>query len=255
MNKRYLCVLAMVWMVCADVSAQTLSGPELAQMIYDRPDGMDRSMNVDMVLVDKKGNERPRTLVLFARDEGPLAKTYLEFLTPEDIKATKFLSMEQAQGDDIQYLYLPALGRARRIVSSQKNLRFVNTDYTYEDMQRRKPSEDEHQILREEIYNGRPCYVLESVPVSANSQYGRRVSWVDKFSLVALHTDFYDKKGRLVKVFEVLSMKVVDGFWTVIKSRMEDLEEAHQTLMTVTEVRYDQGIEGAKFELRALEQR
>ncbi len=255
MIKKYALVPVLCFLFCSLASAEMMSGLELAKKIYNREDGTDRFMNVNMVLVDKRGNERPRTMEIFSKDDGVLAKTYVEFLIPEDIKGTKFLSWEQSRDDDIQYLYLPALGRARRIVSSQKKLRFVNTDYTYEDMQRRKPNEDKHQILNEEDYNGRPCYILESVPLNENSQYGRRVSWVDKSSLVSLHTDFYDTKGRRVKIFEVLSMKIVQGYWTVISSRMEDLKEEHQTLMTVTEVRYDQGLGDEKFETRFLEQR
>ncbi len=255
MIKRSGFVVGFLFMLCAVAFAQAVSGLEVAEKIYNRPDGADRSMAVNMVLVDKNGNERPRAMNVLAKDDGVLAKTYMEFLSPEDIKGTKFLSMEQSQGDDIQYLYLPALGRARRIVSSQKKLRFVNTDYTYEDMQRRKPAEDRHQVLKEEDYNGRPCYVLESVPVDANSQYSRRVSWVDKFSFMPLHTDFYDSKGKRVKIFEVLHMRLVQGYWTVMKSRMQDLKEEHQTLMSVSEARYDIGIDDGKFEIRTLEQR
>ena len=205
-------------------------------------------------MIDKKDNIRERTLEIYSKDYGALAKTFLEFTEPSDIKGTRFLSLEEAEGDDTQYLYLPALGRARRIVSSQKNLRFANTDFTYEDMQRRKPGNDQHTILGEEQYSGFDCYVLESIPKGKNSQYGKRVSWIDKESRLAVKIDFYDKKMRHTKEFRIKKLVQVQGIWTAVETVMADLKARHRTEMRITEIAYDKGMEDDIFSVRRLEQ-
>ncbi len=231
-----------------------LTGRQVMDKVFYRDDGDDARFKINMVLIDKKGNKRERLLEIHSKDYDKLVKTFLEFIKPADINGTSFLTWENEDKDDTQYLYLPALGRARRIVSSQKNLKFVNTDFTYEDMQRRQPEKDEHKILGEENYNGYSCYLIESIPQKGTSQYSKRVSWIDKNSFVILKTYFYDKKGRKNKIFRVESLEEKSGIWTTMKTVMQDLKQKHTTLMDILEVEYNQGIDDGMFSLRKLEE-
>jgi outer membrane lipoprotein-sorting protein len=208
-----------------------------------------------MVLRDRRGGERKRNLEILAKDYGKLRKSFIRFTQPADIAGTAFLSWENDNADDTQYLYLPALGRARRIVTSQKNLTFVNTDFTYEDMQRRQPEKDNHKLIAEEDYNNFKCYIVESIPQDAGtSQYLKRVSWVDKASSMIVKVNFYDKKGELSKLFQVKELKQESGIWTAMETIMEDLKEGTATLMKVTDVRYNQGLDDEIFTERRLQE-
>ena len=240
-------IIVLIFSCAGFSSAQELTGMDIANKVFNVDNGTDRSLKTDMALVDKRGNERKRMLEIYSKDYGDLSKTFLEFMSPADIKNTRFLSIETEDGDDIQYLYLPALGRSRRIVSSQKKIRFANTDYTYEDMQRRRPQKDSHKITGEESYNGYECYVLESVPNGKNSQYGKRISWIDKNSFIAVRIDFYDKKMRKVKEFFVKELKEIQRIWTATQTVMNDLKTRHRTDMTLVEIKYDQNIDDGMF--------
>lgn len=243
-----------LFLICLSQNVFALSGLELAQQVYDRDDGDDAYFKTEMLLIDKNGHERRRIVESYVKDFDGLMKTYLEFLTPPDIKGTKFLSWEHHDSDDTQYLYFPELGRSRRIVSSQKKLRFVNTDFTYEDMQRRKPFEDTHHILESSIYLERKVYVLESLPISDNSQYGKRISLIDIESFVPVSIDYFNKKGRKVKEFRVLQLEKVDNIWTGMRVEMYDLKAGHKTQMNILDVNYNQGVKSLVFEVRNLEQ-
>ena len=251
---RSIIFIAALFALTSHVHAQELTGNMLAQKVFNVDNGNDRSLRTDMVLIDKNGNERKRMLEIYSKDYGELSKTFLEFLSPADIKNTRFLSIENKGKDDTQYLYLPALGRSRRIVSSQKKIRFANTDYTYEDMQRRRPDKDEHKITGEEKYDGYDCYVLESLPKDLESQYGKRVSWVDKKSFITVRIDLYDKKMKKSKEFFVKELKQVQGIWTPTKTVMNDLKAGHRTEMDLVEIKYDQNMEDSTFEIRRLEE-
>jgi hypothetical protein len=226
----------------------------LAKKVYERDDGADSSAEMEMILIDKRGNERLRSLVTANKDFGTLTKRYTRFTSPASIDGTGFLSWEKEDGDDDQFLYLPALRRVRRIVAKQKTNRFVNSDYTYEDQQRRKVDMDDHKILGSETYEGYECWILESIPKeTSNSQYGKRVSWIAKDIYVTLKTEFYDKKNRLTKVYTVRELKNIDGIWTNMRYEMHDLERKHRTLMKTFAIQYNRGIPDQIFARQYLE--
>ena len=234
---------------------QGIDAQELMEKSFSRDDGSDGNFKIEMTLIDKAGNSRMRELEISTKDFGELLKTYIEFTAPADIKGAKFLSLENTAGDDTQYLYLPDLGRARRIVSSQKNLRFVNTDFSYEDVQRRKPDKDSHRLIKETPYLGLNCAVIESTPKQEdNSQYGKRINWVDKESLVIVKTEFYNQRGELFKIFKVEKLGKKSGIWTTLETRMKNLDENHETLMKIIDVTYNQGLGDEIFSVRNLEE-
>jgi hypothetical protein len=236
--------------------AAELSGRDIMQRSFDRDDGTDSFVLTKMVLIDKNGSRRERLVEMYTKDYDALRKGYIEFLEPADIEGTAFLSWENEGGkDDTQYLYLPALGRARRIVSSQQDLRFVNTDFTYEDMQRRRPSEDTHTRLQDDTFEGHDCYVVKSIPREDNSQYAKRIHWVDKQSLIIVRTLFYNAKGKLVKEFRVNELDKVDGYWTALTTTMIDYQDDHKTVLDAVEVKYDQGLDDTLFTRRQFQAR
>lgn len=224
-------------------SAQEMDGRTLARKVYDRDDGKDSYAKVQMLLVDKRGKKRLRSMITANKEYGSLEKGYIRFTSPTSIDGTSFLYWENEGRDDDQFLYLPALRRVRRIAGNQKDKRFVNTDYTYEDMQKRKVDEDVHKVLRSERFKNDDCWVLESIPkVSENSQYGKRVIWVVKDNYVPVKTEYFDKKDRLIKVFTGKGLSKIDGIWTVTMSEMQDLKRKHRTLMKTVSMKYNSNI-------------
>ena len=220
-----------------------MDGAVLAQQVYDRDDGKDSYATVRMLLLDKRGSKRFRALLSATKEYGNTVKSYLRFTSPADIDGTSFLTWENEDRENDQFLYLPALNRVRRIVSTQKSSRFVNTDYTYEDMERRRPDLDTHTLLREESKNGYDCWVLESVPRDIKtSQYGKYVSWIAKTQLIPVRTEYYDRRGKLLKEFTASKIEQVDGIWAITESEMYDLKREHHTYMKTLEIAFNRNI-------------
>jgi hypothetical protein len=220
-----------------------MDGQKLARQVYNRDDGKDSYATVRMLLMDKRGRKRFRTLISATKEYGETKKSYIQFTSPADIDGTSFLTWENDDRENDQFLFLPALNRVRRIVSSQKSSRFVNTDYTYEDMERRKPEQDRHKILREENVGAHECWVLESVPNDPkSSQYGKLISWISKTALLPVKTEYYDNRGGRLKEFKAIETKQVDGIWSVTESEMHDLKKDHHTYMKTLELHYNRDI-------------
>lgn len=232
-----------------------LTGEMVAAKSFNRDDGRTMQGQGMMTLVDSKGKKKILKFLMYSKDFGQRTKTLTRFTAPSDIAGTSFLNWDNDGADD-QFLYLPALKRVRRIVSTQKDGQFVNSDITYEDLERREVNLDSHQLLQT-VSNKKYkiIYVLKSVPKDPKkSQYSYRKSWVVKeLDYLPIRGEFYDKRKKMVKTFEAKNIQKIDGVWTVTKSLFYDLKRKHQTLLVMDELKYNRPISNAYFTKTALE--
>lgn len=238
------------------LAADAEAGAALAQRVYDRPDGRDLSSALTMSLVEDGRAPRVRSMVLHRRDAGGGdVATLIRFTAPADIDGTGLLTQDSAAEESSQWIYLPAMQRTRRVDSSRKGGRFVNSDYYFEDLRDRKPNMDVHRVIGRERIGDVECDVLESVPAQAsNSVYKRRLSWIDPESLLPLRVDFFEKNSDTPsKRLIVDRREQVQGYWTVMDSTLTDLGNRHQTRLTVERIVYDRDLPERLFSAKALE--
>jgi hypothetical protein len=184
MRKIIGAAVALLTLLVTAHAVEQMDARTILQRVNDRDDGKDSYAKVDMLITDRSGITQARSMISAVKDFGPLSKSYIRFTSPASIDGTGFLSWQVEGKDDEQFLYLPELGRERRIASSQKDGDFVNTDFTFEDMQERIVDKDTHTILREEKMGAYDCWVIESVPIDPkSSQYKRWVTWIPKGDL------------------------------------------------------------------------
>ena len=198
-----------------------------------------------MELADKKGAVTLRVLEQRSKDGPKGSRTSIEFFEPKNIKGTRFLTMESGSGSNEQWIFQPDLGeRSRRIASSEGSKSFMGTDLTYDDIASvdRAANLDTHTLVREETYNGALCYVIESIPKDSKYQYAKMISWIDKQTKVNHKLELYNKKGALVKTFETLELKDVDGYLTPMKTKMSDVSKSTSTTIIVENIVYDDPI-------------
>lgn len=230
------------------------SGREIAVRVHDRYLGDTSVARVAMRLINKRGAVRERKLTISTRMESGLRSTLIRFLSPADIKGTGFLSLEGKGGKTTQFLYLPALKRSRRIVSSQKSRSFVNTDFTYEDMERRQVDNYDQRLVGEELVDGRPCWVLETQPrTGVKSQYVLMKLWADQESAAPLRINYYGKGNKLIKTYDVKAIEKRQGIWTETQVEMVNLEKQHRTVMVTESINYNTPLDHDTFTTRFLE--
>lgn len=236
-------------------TAKQKDGTALAQRAYDRADGRDVSTRAVMILTEKGHSPRQRNLFTYAIDRGKGERWSLtRFTKPADIAGTGLLTRDYPGGDSDQKLYLPALDKVRRIVSSRKGGRFVGSDLYYEDLRDREVDMDHHRLAGRGKAGGQMCDILVSTPVDPdNSVYSKRVSWIHPKTLIPLRVDYY-KKGQKkpIKRLKVRKLKKIQGYWTVLDSIMYDLKTGHKTRIATKSIKYDQGIPATLFTDQAL---
>ena len=259
-------VLTLVLVLLASTTAFAITGKEVideAEGVLNDGDTMHALMGMD--LIDKEGNVRSRTLEVWGityNQEEDLSKMVMEFQQPASIAGTRFLQIENKNRGDDKWIYLPGLGRVRRISSEQGDNSFVGSDFTYDDLETRDVEEDNHQLLREEKLGEYECYVVESIPKDKeDSQYSKRIYWVTKKHSIPVRIEMYSKKTNQVeKVLKIKhNIEKISGYWTVFNATMIDKTTGHSTKLYVKRnksgqpfIEYDKKINPKRFTQRFL---
>jgi hypothetical protein len=217
---------------------------------------------VTMTLVNERGETRQRKIVALTalQPNGIDSDMLVRFVEPADVKGTSFLEIEHSEGDDDQWIFLPALHKSRRLVSSNRKDSFIGSDFAYGDVLPPKVSLYRHTLLREETVEGLPCYVVESVPatddVKRDYGYSRKITWVAEDSFHEVKTEYYDVAGRLLKTQIVRGITLVEpqaNRWAPTYKEMVNHQTGHKTIVNADSYTTDAKITPQTFTLRALE--
>jgi outer membrane lipoprotein-sorting protein len=225
--------------------AEELTGRDIMLKV-NRQDSIQTEFNrTKMTLINRQGKMREREVIRYEKKYGTGSefdsKSLIFFEYPADIRGTGLLlwSYQAVDKEDDRWLYLPALKRIRRIAGESKNEYFMGTDFTYDDMGGRNVDDDKHTLLSAEVQDTLKYYKVESEPVDPGNMYSKKIAWIIPDKWMATRLEFYDKKGALLKVLEVSDIRSVDGFWTPHKLHMHNLQENHQTIIEVEEVKFN----------------
>ena len=167
-------------------------------------------------IIDEKGRERVRKMKQASKliDKGETEKRLIRFMEPADVKGTGLLTFDYKSKEDDLWLYMPALRKVRRIVSSDKAKSFLGSEFTFADMSPPSPDDFNFKLLGEEKINGVLCYKIEWKPkndgVAKENGFSRRVSLSGKDDFVFRKFIDYDLDGKLLKELIVHEVKELD---------------------------------------------
>jgi outer membrane lipoprotein-sorting protein len=235
-------------------SQAQITGVQIIENVYNRETGNDSQGDLTMSLINSRGDQRVRTIKQFVKDFGKMEKSIMFFVSPADVRNTSFMnwSYDEAGKDDDQWIYLPALKKVKRISSDSKSDYFMGSDFTYDDLGDRHPTEDNHKLLREETIDGETCYVVESIPKDDEYMYSRTVTWIIKDKSIGLKKKFYDEDEELLKTLTNKKYEKIKGYWTILSSEMFNVQKDHTTKMELANVKLDTGIPTNKFTERMM---
>ena len=242
-------------------------GQWLARQIEDREAGKDARMSMRMRLVDRQQRMRERAMTMLTLRGGsgrpaPGDRTLVRFTYPNDIKGTGFLVWEHPDADDERFLYLPALGRVRRIAASEAQESFVGSDFTYEDIGGRQLEDYSYRLIEDAgatkawtAPDGatHPVFTLESRRRDASARFPRVVSLVRQDNFIVVRAEIYNRRDEVQKTFEALKVEKVGGYWTALEMRMTDALQRTRTELSLEKVEYDVGLTPDDFSRRQLE--
>ncbi len=256
-------VLAMtIALFAAQSAVAAMSGREIMQAVDDREDGDNRVSDMKMVLIDKNGSQRIRTIRSFEKDKGEDKQRIMFFLSPADVEDTAFLTYDYDayEKDDDQWLYLPALRKTKRIASSDKSGSFMGSDFNYSDMTRKNLDAYDFNILKEGGVRGDKVWLIEALPKTRKeieeSGYTKSVVFVRQDNFVVVRAVHWVNEGNKLKYLDVSRLQQIDGVWTVLEMSMTTKKgkaTLHRTEISFDNVKYNQDLSEQMFSIRRLE--
>jgi len=207
--------------------------------------------DMTLTLVNAQGQESVRKL-RFEGFEGTTRhdKTVLRFDYPADLKGTALLTHEQADQDDDQWLFLPTIKRVKRIASSNKSGSFMGSEFAYEDLVVRQLDKYSFKYLGDETIDGKDCYVIEAVPRSEKSGYSRLMRWRQKSNLQEVRTDFFDRKGELLKQRALEDLRQFDGFWRATRITVSNVQTGKKSSLVFENLKLKQHLPEQAFSVQ-----
>jgi outer membrane lipoprotein-sorting protein len=235
---------------------------EIMQAVNDRDDGDNSTMNLEMVLIDRRGNKRERQIRMMRKDFGKDTYVVSFFLAPADVKDTGFLTYDyDAPGkDDDQWLYLPALRKSKRIASSDKSGKFMGSDFFYSDMSRPDLDDFTYEIMKEAEVDGAKVWIIEATPISEEvadeTGYSKSELWVRQDNHIIVRAKRWVKEDRTVKYMQVNKLEQIDGIWIATEMQMvtkQGRDTVHATVLKFSDIKFNQSLDEDLFTLRRLE--
>lgn len=212
--------------------------------------GDDAQQKARMLIVDKKGSKQLRQFNIFKKDkeDGGDQDFLVVFEKPNDVKDMVFLVNKHTQKEDDKWLYLPGLDLEKRISSSDDRTSFVGSDYYYEDISGRDIDLDEYELMNED----QKYYWILAIPKDSSSvEFDQYEMKIDKNTMLPAVVS-YSRSGKEIRRAEVLEVKEVDGFPTVMKSKISNLETGGYTLVQFKKPNFNIGLESKLFSQRSL---
>jgi hypothetical protein len=204
----------------------------------------------------KPGHGAPRTLVFTARSrryDPPLTKTLIRFTAPGSLKGTGLLQIQNKEGDDDRFLFLPELKRSRRIAGGARDSAFMGTDFSYADLDRKDLRHSRSKLLGEERLGKADCFHLEAVPVGAETVYARIELWVSKDNFIPLKLVMYNRAGAATKTLLAQELRRVSGRWFITRSLMTTAAEGSSTQLVLDKITLRPDLPDADFTVSNLE--
>jgi hypothetical protein len=184
-----------------------------------------RSEDADTILQVARLNPTTHSAALKARIRGESSSLPLtirlkdgvvryEFTAPDQTILLKLSPTETELSEQLD-------GTTKPISPSHRHDQIRNTGITYQDLSLGFLYWPHPVIQGEETIRMCPSWKIDLQAPSNEPLYGVARVWIDKESGAILKIEGFDKKGLLLRRFEVTSGQQIDGFWTLKQMRIE----------------------------------
>lgn len=213
-------------------------------------------------IIDKKGRERVRELYMASKsyDKTHMEKRIMLFLAPADVKGTGMLVFDYDKKPDDLWIYMPAIRKSRRIVSSEKKKSFMGSEFSNADMTTANLDDYKYKLLGSEKMDETYCWKIESIPVDENvmesTGYSKQIVFLGKNDRVLRKVVFYDTDGELLKTLTASDIKIIDpssGKKMAMFMRMDNHQNERKSVIIINEVKINENLKDDMFTIDFIE--
>lgn len=245
MKKLSMILAALLMIPCGLLSAQdNLTGKQIAQKAKDANKTQNKIVWAKLTVIENGKEIETRNVITKTFRKDNKDKSVLRFMNGLK-RDVSFLTIEREENqNNIQYVYVPGVGRPRQIDSSEKQNDFEDTDLTNEDLGGRKIEDYNYERLKDaslkiggESYD---CYVIISNNKNKDAKYPKVKGWIDKKTLIPVQYKNYGKDGKIKREGIASQIKEVKkGIFMPFFMYARSVETKHETKMMITQIKLD----------------
>ncbi|HXV37025.1 MAG TPA: outer membrane lipoprotein-sorting protein [Myxococcota bacterium] len=217
---------------------------------------LDAITRIELVMRDA-GGERGRSALQYVakRIDGRL-HSIARLVAPEHLRGVAILTIEQRDRNHDAFVFLPSLGRARRIAAAQRGDAFFGSDLSYGDFERRRVEEFDQLALETAQHGGEAIYRIGAAP-RGEAPYSRVEFDVAQADSAILEIRYFaGGEPSAVRVIEAPRADMVERGGHVLPTQLivDDRARGSSTQLLVTGLRVNPPIPDRLFTVSALEQ-
>ena len=213
--------------------AQEVTGEWILQRVDDNM-ASDTKISRSRMIIQGRGGSRSVESQSWIRGT---EESFTEYLAPPRERGTKMLKLS-----DRLWTFFPSTDRTILISGHMLRQSVMGSDLSYEDLM-----EDPHlfdmytaEIVREDVYADRPCWVLRLEAKDTSPAYHAREMWVDRERFVPLKENRFAKSGKLLKTTEVRRVERQGDRWVAREMLFKDvLKSGEGTVFVIESIEFD----------------
>ena len=130
----------------------------------------------------------------------------------------------------------------------------MGSEFSYEDMSNPEVEKYTYKWIRDEVYDGKESFVVESYPVDKeHSGYTRMLSWIDKSEYRLLKVEFYDRKKSHLKTMTISGFNQYAGkHWRADELNMVNHQNGKSTQIKFSNYAFMTGLNDNDFTTTSL---
>lgn len=210
---------------------------------------------------DGKGNLRMRETTMASKifPDGTEKRTII-FVSPADVKGTSILIWDFEGKDDNMWIYMPALRKSRKIVSSEKSKNFMGSEFSNSDLTVGNIDDFTYVLDGTETIDEQICWKIKVTPATPQiaSEYGisSKIAWVSQKDFVPRKTTFMGPDGKIWKEMKYSDIKLMDlktGKYFISQMEIKNLRNGRFSTMNMSQMVYNPAIKDEYFTLAFIE--
>jgi len=215
------------------------------------------SANISLTITEKGGSTRSRTISMTTKSYADgMEKRIIKFIEPADVRGTSMLVVDNKNSADEMWIYLPALKKTRRIVTSEKGKSFMSSEFSNADMTSPTISDFTHKHLEKSGTNNQ--WIIESTPVNEDKAdeygYSKKISYISVDKSQVQKMEFYNFDNELFKVIEIKSIfPLSDGKYLVKDMVASNLNTNRKSEILFSKINEGIKVDDSNFTIQNLE--
>jgi len=227
-----------------------LAGHLLARAIAIRYD-CDSRARVDLRMRDGRGGERHRRIRTISKHIDGRMHSIGRLVSPQHLRGVTILSIEARDRSDDVFVYLPSLGRVRRVSMGRRADSFLGSDLTYQDLDRQRAEDYQIESLSREVVEGEPVHLITARPKKPESY--QRIAFLAALSdLAILELRYYktaDAQASRIVRFPRASIHRSEGRLIPTRIQVANTIRGSETEVEISELEVNPEIDDRLFSI------